>query len=115
IAVQSFQLAVGLDVQLVFARAAEELGVPVRDLVDHGVFRRIRVVRSLPGTTPARTITAETLGEQDARDGAIAMGRYLARGVDESGHFRYLVDAPTNQTLPGYDWPRHGGGVYFLA
>ena len=115
IAVQSFQLAVGLDVQLALARAAEELGVPVSDLVDHGRLRRIRVVRSLPGTPPARAITPETLSEDDARDGAAGMGRYLARGVDPEGRFRYLVDAPTNQSLPGYDWPRHAGGVYFLA
>ena len=40
---------------------------------------------------------------------------YLARGVDAKGRFRYLVDAPTNRTLPGYDWPRHAGATYFLA
>jgi hypothetical protein len=26
-----------------------------------------------------------------------------------------MVDAPTNRTLPGYDWPRHAGATYFLA
>src|SRR5579859_1280491 len=43
------------------------------------------------------------------------MGRYLARGVDDAGRFRYLVNATTNQTLPGYDWPRHAGATYFVA
>ena len=45
----------------------------------------------------------------DVRDGAIAAARFLARGLDAKGRFRYLVDAPTNRTLPGYDWPRHAG------
>ena len=31
------------------------------------------------------------------------------------GRFRYRVDAPTDQTLAGYDWPRHAGATYFLA
>ena len=26
-----------------------------------------------------------------------------------------MIDAPTNRTLPGYDWPRHAGATYFLA
>ena len=25
------------------------------------------------------------------------------------------MNAPTNQTLPGYDWPRHSGATFFLA
>jgi hypothetical protein len=48
-------------------------------------------------------------------DAALAAARYLARGVDAQGRYRFLVDGATNQTLPGYDWPRHAGATYFLA
>jgi hypothetical protein len=87
----------------------------VPELLDHARLRRIRVVRSLPGEVPPRVITAETMTRDDVRDGAIAAARFLARGVDDKGRFRYMVDAPTNRTLPGYDWPRHAGATYFLA
>src|SRR5260370_3258348 len=53
--------------------------------------------------------------EGDVLNGAVAGARFLARGVDAEGRFRYLVDAPTNRTLSGYDWPRHAGATYFLA
>ncbi|MGD0530435.1 MAG: hypothetical protein ABSE49_35200, partial [Polyangiaceae bacterium] len=81
----------------------------------HGVLRRIRVVRTVAGAPSARAITADGLDDADAREGAVGLGRYLARGVDAQGRFRYLVAATTNQTLPGYDWPRHAGATYFLA
>ena len=31
------------------------------------------------------------------------------------GRYRFLVDGASNQTLAGYDWPRHAGATYFLA
>jgi hypothetical protein len=105
----------GVDVTLVLAILADRFATTVPDLLDHARFRRVRVVRSVPGEPPARTITAETMTRDDVRDAAIAAGRFLARGVDDRGRFRYLVDAPTNTTLPGYDWPRHAGATYFLA
>jgi len=115
ITLPSMQIAVGLDLPLALAAASQGLGVSARDLLEHGVLRRIRVVRSVAGASPVRPITAETLDASDARGAAIAMGRYLARGVDDEGRFRYLVNAPTNQTLPGYDWPRHAGATYFVT
>ncbi len=115
IAFPSMQTAVGLDLPLALAAATASLGVSARDLVEHGTLRRIRVVRTAAGVTPARTVTADTLDDSDVRAAAVAMGLYLARGVDRDGRFRYLVNAPTNQTLPGYDWPRHAGATYFVA
>ncbi|HEY1691935.1 MAG TPA: hypothetical protein VGG39_07225 [Polyangiaceae bacterium] len=111
VALSSMQLSFGLDLPVALAKASDALGVPVRDLVDHGTLRRFRVARARP---PA-AITADTLTRDDALRGATAMARYLARGVDQDGRFRYLVNAPTDQTLPGYDWPRHAGATYFLA
>jgi hypothetical protein len=105
----------GVDVALVLAIFAERFAMTVPDLLERARVRRFRVIRTLPGASAARTITAEGMTQDDVRAGAIAAARFLARGVDESGRFRYLVDAPTNRTLPGYDWPRHAGATYFLA
>jgi hypothetical protein len=105
----------GLDVTLALALLADRFHMTVPDMLDRGRVQRIRVVRSLPGQPPARVVTAENLTNDDVRDGAIAAARFLARGVDARGRYRYLVDAPTNRTLPGYDWPRHAGATYFLA
>ncbi|HEY3821958.1 MAG TPA: hypothetical protein VGL81_32550 [Polyangiaceae bacterium] len=111
----SMQIAVGLDLPVALAAATTGLDCSARDLLEHGTLRRIRVVRTVAGAPPARVVTPETLDESDVRAAAVALGRYLARGVGEDGRFRYLVNAPTDQTLPGYDWPRHAGATYFLA
>jgi hypothetical protein len=111
----SFGITAGLDVPVLFAILSERFGRSARDLAETLELRRIRVVRDARGETPARTVTAETLTDDDARDAAIAAARFLVRGIDDNGRFRYLVDAPTNRTLPGYDWPRHAGATYFLA
>jgi hypothetical protein len=111
----AMQVAVGLDIPLTVARAAETLGVAAPDLLRKGTFRRFRVVRDLPGVPAERAVTSADMTIEDARDGAVAMGRYLARGIDDAGRFRYLVNATTDQTLPGYDWPRHSGATYFVA
>jgi hypothetical protein len=115
LAIPSIQLSAGLDVPAALARAADELGVSVPDLTARGTLRRIRVVRTAPGVPSPRATRPEEPTEQGAREATIAMARYLARGVDGDGRFRYLVDAPTNRDLGGYDWPRHAGATYFLA
>jgi hypothetical protein len=114
--VPALALSAGVDVPLLLAILSDRLGASVRDLLDGAQFRRIRVVRSVRGATPPPApTTAEAMTDDDVRVAAIAAGAYLARGVDDAGRFRYLVDAPTNRTLPGYDWPRHAGATYFLA
>ena len=113
--IPSLGFKAGLDVTLALAILADRFETTVPELLDRARVRRIRVVRSLPGEAPPRVVTAETMTRDDVRDGAIAAARFLARGVDAKGRFRYLVDAPTNRTLPGYDWPRHAGATYFLA
>jgi hypothetical protein len=111
----SVQLSVGLDTAVALALLSERLGTSVRDILDRGRIGRIRVARAVRGAAPARAVTTETMTDADVRVAAIAAGAYLARGVDAQGRFRYLVDAPTNRTLGGYDWPRHAGATYFLA
>ena len=111
----SLQLSVGLDVQLALAVLSERLGMSVRDVLDRATIHRIRVVRTVPGAAAPRVVVPATMTDEDVRAAALAAGTYLARGVDQQGRFRYLVDAPTNRTLAGYDWPRHAGATYFLA
>ncbi|MCL2447867.1 MAG: hypothetical protein FWD17_02845 [Polyangiaceae bacterium] len=113
--VRTLGISAGVDVQVVLAVLSERMGVSVRDLLDGGRFRRIRVVRSIPAEPAPRVVRAETMTDDDVRAAVIAAGGYLARGVDPEGRFRYLVDAPTNATLGGYDLPRHAGATYFLA
>ncbi len=109
------QLTTGVDVPIVLARLSERLGVSAAEILARARLRRVRMARSLPGAPAERTIAAETMTDEDLKRAAIEAGRYLARGVDGEGRFRYLVDAPTNRTLGGYDWPRHAGATYFVA
>jgi hypothetical protein len=109
------QVDLGLDVPMAVARAADHLSVSAGDLLRDGTLRRFRSVRSVPVAPAGAAMTAEGLTPEGVREAAVAMGRYLVRGLDETGRFRYLVNAPTNQTLPGYDWPRHAGATYFVA
>jgi hypothetical protein len=60
--------------------------------------------------TKPEEVTPATL-----RAAALAAAQFLARGVSPEGRFRYTIDAPTDRTLPGYDWPRHAGAAFFLA
>ena len=112
-ALEALDVTVGVDVPALVALAAERLGTSAVALLDRAAVRRIRVARVTPERPPAPT--AEGLTAASVRDAALAAARHLARGVDAEGRFRYLVDAPTNRALPGYDWPRHAGATYFLA
>jgi len=111
----SIGLTAGVDVPVLLALVSERFGVSVHDLADRMRIRRIRVVRSTPGKTAPHTVRADAMTDDDVRQGALAAARFLTRGVDAEGRFRYLVDAPTNRTLSGYDWPRHAGATYYLA
>lgn len=91
---------------------ATQLGVDVRDLESRGAFRRIRFQRHV---RKVERVTAENVTTERAREGIREAARQLARLVDGGGRFRYLFDATTDKTLPGYNWPRHSGATYFLA
>ncbi|MGH7438554.1 MAG: hypothetical protein ACRENE_22940 [Polyangiaceae bacterium] len=103
-------LRVGVDVPLVQLMLAERFGVSVPVLRERASFRRVRFARSTsPVDAPARPTPEAAL------DSALAAARYLARGIDARGRFRFRVDGATNHALAGYDWPRHAGATYFLA
>jgi hypothetical protein len=113
--IEGLSLAIGTDVPLVLAVAAERLHTTARRVVDDAHVRRIRVTRVYPSRPPPPVINASTLTRVMVHDAAVDAARFLARGVDSEGRFRYTIDASTNRTLPGYDWPRHAGSTYFLA
>ncbi|HEX3772304.1 MAG TPA: hypothetical protein VHV30_15615 [Polyangiaceae bacterium] len=105
----------GIDATLALAILSDRFATTVPDLLDHARFRRVRVARSVPGAPPGRVVSPETMTRDDVQAAVLDAASFLARGVDDRGRFRYVVDAPTNATLPGYDWPRHSGATYFLA
>lgn len=109
IALDSIGFTAGVDVPALTALVAERLETSPVGLFARASARRIRVARVAP------SVTGDSLSAAEVRDAAMAAARHLARGVDGDGRFRYLVDAPTNRDLPGYDWPRHAGATYFLA
>lgn len=120
VSLAELQLSMGLDVPTTLAMLADRLGVPASDVLERASLSRIRVVRRVlggaaPAQRPEATVTAASIDPDTARRGALAAARYLARNTDSEGRFRYLVEAPTNRPLPGYDWPRHAGATYFLA
>jgi hypothetical protein len=111
----SLQVTVGLNMPLALARLAERLDTTVANVRDHGRLHRIRVARTIAGAAPSPSVTPQSLTPGAVRDSALAAARFLARGVSGEGRFRYLVDAPTNGNVGGYDWPRHSGATGFLA
>jgi hypothetical protein len=118
VSIPELTLSFGADVPLIEAMLADRLGVTVPDLRARARLRRIRTVREVQARDAEKKpprVTPDTLTEDAVRAAALDAARYLARGVSADGHFRYLVDAPTNRTLGGYDWPRHAGATYFLA
>jgi hypothetical protein len=89
---------------------AQRLRVEPRDLEARGHFRRVRFA---PRAT--RRITADDLTPELVRSALADAATHLAQSVDGEGRFRYLIHAPTNATIPGYNWPRHSGTTFFLA
>ncbi|HEY1956077.1 MAG TPA: hypothetical protein VGH28_10695 [Polyangiaceae bacterium] len=115
VTIDSIGLTLGTDFPVVVAIAAEHLGKNPIDVQEHATMHRIRTERIVPGRLPERPLDAASFDDADAERFVLGAARYLARGVGDNGRFRYLVDAPTNRDLSGYDWPRHAGATYFLA
>jgi hypothetical protein len=120
ITIPSLSLSIGADVPLIEALLAERLGASVPDVVAKATLRRIRTKRTVVEMlgvvpTPYAAVTPEQVTPELLRTAAVDAARFLASGITDDGHFRYMVDAPTNKSLPGYDWPRHAGATFFLA
>jgi len=111
--VPALSLALGIDTKVLVSLLAEKLGTNTDRLLERATLRRVRIERRIPAERPR--ITADTLSPAEVKSAVIAGANYLARGVSPDGHFRYAVNAPTDQDLPGYDWARHAGATFFLA
>jgi hypothetical protein len=112
--IPSLSIALGVDIHRLAQMLAERMGVWETDILERARWRRIRVERH---TTYAGTprITGDALNPDAVRAAIVGAAGYLARGVNEQGRYRYMVDAPTDKDMGGYDWPRHAGATYFLA
>jgi hypothetical protein len=109
-------LSIGADEPYIYSLLAQRFETSVAEVKHFATLRRIRVERTLvlPATDTPQ-LGPDAVTPNLVHDGVIAAARFLARGVRGDGRFRYIVDAPTNKTLGGYDWPRHAGATYFLA
>ena len=107
-------VSIGTNVALVVSLLADRLGISVPQLYEQATMRRVRMVRRAP-SPETREVSPDALTKEDVHAFVRAAALYLARGVGADGRFRYIVDAPTDRTLSGYDWPRHSGATLFLA
>lgn len=108
-------LGMGTHRAVVLHLLARDLGVTPADVEARAHVRRVRFERTVVGQAPEARITGERLDPALVKTAVHEAASYLARSVDSDGRYRYLVDATTNQTLGGYNWPRHAGATYFLA
>jgi len=115
IEVEGLGLTAGVDVPVLLAMASERFHQSAVTLMERATVKRVRMTRVTPQHPAPPRVTGDSLDAAIVRDAALDAARYLARGIDERGRFRYMVDAPRNRSLPGYDWPRHAGATYFLA
>jgi len=106
-------LAAGLDARRLADMVGQRLHASAEEVLARASWRRVRCVRSADGALPS--VKADAMTDDDVKGAALAAARHLARGVSESGRFRYAVLAPSNEDLPGYDWPRHAGATGFLV
>ena len=105
-------LGVGTHRATVLALLSTRLDAPIDDIEQRAHVKRIRFAAPPP---PAPRITAASLDRATVEPIVHDTARYLARAVDDSGRYRYLVDAIKDLPLGGYSWPRHAGTTYFLA
>jgi hypothetical protein len=112
----------------VVAILADQLGVSSQELTQRATFRRVRFERRpfkppvvptpatmLPIREWPERVTEENLTRELVMDAVREAASHLTRSVGGTGEFRYLIDASTNKTVPGYNWPRHSGATFFLA
>ncbi|HEY2736071.1 MAG TPA: hypothetical protein VGI70_18870, partial [Polyangiales bacterium] len=111
------ELRIGLDDgEAMLDRIAAELQVD-RAGLERARFRRFIVKREDPsaGLWPLRAARAETLDAALLERGVRSAADYLVRNQAIDGHFDYEIDTVHGTSLPGYDWPRHGGALLMLS
>ncbi len=124
-------LGVGTHRAIVFHLLGQRLNAPAKEIERRAHLRRAHFTRSVvsggargPNERPpatrsevpdGRRTTAATLDPDRVMEAVREAAHYLARNEDADGRFRYLVLAPTNVSVPSYNWPRHAGATFFLA
>lgn len=96
----------GTRLDLVLAILAEQLAVPPSEVASRARLRRVRFERRSAPLVLTNELVRTRIAEA---------ATHLARALGPDGRFRYLVDAPSNRSLGGYNWPRHSGATFFLA
>ena len=99
----------------VMQKLSAQLGLAPAEIIARGHARRVRFERRVAGQPPPPNITGATLDRTFVTSAVHDAASFIARGVDGEGRYRYIVDAVTNQSIGGYNWPRHAGTTYFLA
>jgi len=117
----------GTHLPSMLAILAKQLEMPEAEVAKKATFRRVRFERrewqpptgifamDRPLAPRPEHLTADQLTPKIALDGLAEAALHLAGLLDGQGNFRYMLDAPTNKTIPGYNWPRHAGATFFLA
>ncbi len=108
-------LGFGTNRALVLDILASQLGVTANEIERGARVRRVRFERRVRDAPTSPRTTTETLDRDLVRSAVHDAAHYLARSVGTDGRYRYIVDAVSGQTAPGYNWPRHAGATYFLA
>lgn len=108
-------LGIGTHYATVLHLLATQLGVMPAEVERSARVKRVRFERRTAGEPESPRITIESLDRERVRLAIRDAAQFLARSVDDSGRFRYILDAVTGKVLTGYSWPRHAGATYFLA
>jgi hypothetical protein len=99
---------VGVRVDILYALLGRSMGIKAHVVERDATLFRARFAPA-PAPQPSRpTASAVRTSVREA-------AWHLARNVDGEGRYRYLVSAPSNQTLFGYNYARHAGATLFLA
>lgn len=114
----------GTNKPMVLGILSRDLQKPPEEILARASFRRVRFERREWDKRPVgggpiqgqpAHIEAQDLTPALVKDGLREAAYHLARALDGGGHFRYMINAPDDTTIPGYNWPRHSGATFFLA
>lgn len=108
-------LGMGTRRDVVMGLIASRGNVAEGDIEKRAVVRRVRWERKVIGANPPPRITKDNLDPKNIRTAISDAAQFLARNVDGLGRYRYIIEATTDATVAGYNWPRHAGTTYFLA
>lgn len=108
-------LGMGTQRDVVIGLVAKRLNVTNEDVEKRASLRRIRWERRVVGVPPPKRITKDTLDRAAVRSAIMDAAQFIARSLDGQGRYRYIIEATTDATIAGYNWPRHAGTTYFLA